>query len=77
MCHIYFQSHLPLLLFQCQEHHLLHGSQCHRGPGNHQRSILLLKRHIPAQDSSLPRIILTHCRQDLLLLHQGLVASIE
>ncbi|OBS71827.1 hypothetical protein A6R68_13595, partial [Neotoma lepida] len=60
--------------FSCQEHHLFHGALCHQEPGDHQHHILALQDHIPHQDPILLRIILTKCLQDLLVLHQCLVA---
>ncbi|MEJ1280182.1 hypothetical protein NN561_011123 [Cricetulus griseus] len=60
----------------CQEHRLFHGALCHQDPGDHQHHILALQDHIPRQDPILLRIILTKCLQDLLVLHQCLVAPI-
>ncbi|EGW09432.1 Galectin-3 [Cricetulus griseus] len=73
-----FQSYLGRMVHPqiqlCQEHRLFHGALCHQDPGDHQHHILALQDHIPRQDPILLRIILTKCLQDLLVLHQCLVA---
>ncbi|KAK1339226.1 hypothetical protein QTO34_019904 [Cnephaeus nilssonii] len=58
------------------QHHLFHGALFHQEPGDHQHHILPLEDHIPHQDSIPHPIILFKCLQDLLVLHQCLVAPI-